>query len=81
MKLLVFVLIVRSRSVMEIASETVQKASQETLSSCVYIHILNNSGKSLFKVKKTKGLQTEINNVFSSKLVLVGNREKKEPLC
>lgn len=54
MKLLGFVLIVRSRSVMEIASETVQKPSQETLSSCVYNNILNNSGKRLFKIKKTK---------------------------
>lgn len=54
---------------MKIVSERVQKASQESLSSCVYLHILNNSGKKLFKVRKTKGSQTEINNGFSSKLV------------
>jgi len=38
---------------MEIVSETIQKASQETLSSCIYIHILNNS-ETVFKVKKKK---------------------------
>lgn len=54
MKLLGFVLIVRSRSVLEITSETVQKSSQETLSSCVYIHILNNSFKRLFKLRRLK---------------------------
>lgn len=68
MKLLGFVLIILSRPITEIASETVQKPSQETLSSCVYIHILNNSGKRLFKIKKTKRSQTEINHVLSSKL-------------
>lgn len=77
MKPLGFVLIVRSRSIMGIASETVQKASQEALSSCVYSHILNNSGKKLFKVKKIKGSQREINHGFFFRTGLVGNREKK----
>lgn len=52
MKPLSFALIVRSRSIMEIVTETVQKVSQETLSS--YIHVLNNSEETVFKIKKKK---------------------------
>lgn len=44
---------------MEIVSETVQKASQETLSSCVYIRILNNSEERVFKMKKKKNDHAE----------------------
>lgn len=59
MKPLSFALIVRSRSIMEIVSETVQKASQETLSSCIYIRILNNSVERVFKMKKKKNDHAE----------------------
>lgn len=73
MKPLSFALIVGSRSIREIVSETVQKASQETLSSCIYIHILDNSEETVFKIKKKPlscvGSHREINHVFSFKLV------------
>lgn len=78
MKPLSFALIVRSRSMTETVSETVQKASEETLSSCVYTHTLNNSKETVLKIKKKNKSCREINHVWWANWCVVGNSQSVE---